>query len=168
MTPLFACLSAALAILLHEMGHLLTAKCLGIPVRSVAFRLTGAALTFDFSHTTYLREALVHLGGPGAGILSAAVASLLLGKRADFFAGLSLTLAAVNLLPVGGFDGGGLLRCLLSAVFLPDTVWRIGHLCSVTAVLVLWGAVLWIEMRMQANLSLLAFTLCVLFSALRE
>ncbi len=167
MSPLFVLLSVATAIFLHEMGHLLTAAWLGIPVRSIAFRMTGAALTFDFSHTSYGREALVHLGGAGAGVLSAALATLLFGERAYHFAGLSLSLAAVNLLPVSGFDGGGILRCLLSIFFLPDTVWRIGHLGSVTAVLLLWGVVLWIEMRVQPNLSLMAFTLCLLFSALQ-
>lgn len=51
----------------------------------------------------------MHLAGPLAGIAAAALTA---GIREDF-AAVNAGLALVNLLPLEGFDGGGILRCLL-------------------------------------------------------
>ena len=151
--------SLAAALLLHEAGHLGAARLCGIPLRSCELRLTGAALTFDFSRSGYGREALVHLGGPLSGIASAASALLFFGGRAATFAGLSAVLSLVNLLPVEGLDGGGVLLCLLNRFLPPDAAWRIGKTLSALGILALWTAVLWMELRVRANLSLLLFML---------
>lgn len=153
-------ISLIAALTIHEMGHLAAAKFFGIPL--VRFRLnpTGGVMTFDFSHASYLRETAVHLGGPLAGILSAAVGWTLL--RDFFFTGISVTLAVVNLLPIRGLDGGGVLRCLLNRFCFPDTAWRIGRICSVSGVMLLWAAVLWIELRVRVNLGLIAFAAVLL------
>ena len=148
------------ALAIHELGHLAAAKLFGIPL--VRFRLNpaGGVMTFDFSRTSYLREAAVHLSGPFAGLLSAAVGWIFL--RNFFFTGISVTLAAVNLLPIRGLDGGGVLRCLLNRFCLPDPAWRIGRICSISGVLLLWTAVLWIQLRVRANLELMVFAAALL------
>lgn len=157
MSELFALICA---IVIHELGHLGAARILGIPL--VRFRLNplGGVLTFDFSRISYGREAAVHLSGPLAGLVSGAVGGML--AKDCFFTGISVVLACVNLLPIRGLDGGGILRCVLSRFCNPDTVWRIGEICSVTGVLLLWSAVLWIELRVTANLGLMAFAAMLL------
>lgn len=164
MGELFALLAA---IFLHEMGHFLAAKLCGVPCVSFGFRAGGAVLTFDFSRVGYVREGLVHAGGALLGLISAVMAGLIFGERAYFFLGITLVLSAVNLLPITGMDGGAILSCVLSQFFLPDTVWRVQRIVSLAAVLFLWGAVLWIELRVSPNLSLMTFVLCVIFSSFK-
>ena len=152
-------IAAVVALLLHEAGHLTAAVCLGIPLRRLHLEPGGAAMTFDFSHAGYLAEAIVHASGPLFGI----AAALLFCRMSPYLSGLSLTLSLVNLLPIRGLDGGGLLTSLLSLRFLPDTVWRITEAASGAALLVLWAAILWIELRVGPDLALLAFVLALFF-----
>ncbi|MBR4896295.1 MAG: M50 family metallopeptidase [Clostridia bacterium] len=101
----------AAAVLLHEAGHIAAARLLGIPCRRGSGVIGGLRLAFDFSRAGYWQEAAVHLAGPAAGILGAFLAARIPGG--EDFGGVSLLLAAVNLLPCEGLDGGGILRCLL-------------------------------------------------------
>ena len=154
MTELILLLTAAV---LHEAGHILCAVLLNIPFSGFVFRPCGAVMTFDFSGTTYFRELCVHLAGPGTGILSAVLALTVFGDAAVYFAGLSVCLAALNLLPIRGLDGGGALYCLLSPVLPPDCVCRVCRSVSAAVTLFLWTAVLWMELRVRAGISLLLF-----------
>ncbi len=108
-----------LALLLHETGHLLTARGLGYRVRSLELWPFGAALSVDLS--TGSRGALpVALAGPLCSMAAAAMSLLLLrllpqteGVIEPFFC-MNLSLAAVNLLPAEPLDGGRALASLLS------------------------------------------------------
>ena len=150
------------AVLIHELGHIAAARLFGIPLVSFGIKTVGLSLAFDFSEAGYLCEAAVHSGGAAAGIISALLAVCLPLSFAKIYAGASLALALVNLLPIRSFDGGAILAAVLSEFFLPDTVWRITKAVSSLTVLLLWTAVLWIEMRVTANPGLLAFVCAVL------
>ena len=108
-----------LALLLHETGHLLTARGLGYRVRSLELWPFGAALSMDLS--TGSRGALpVALAGPLCSMAAAAMSLLLLrllprteGVMEPFFC-MNLSLAAVNLLPAEPLDGGRALASLFS------------------------------------------------------
>ncbi len=84
------------------------------------------------------------------------------GERAEYFSGISVVLAVVNLLPVRGFDGGGVLHCLLSAVFPPEWSDKICRRVSLLMTLLLWTAVLWVELRVRADVYLLCFVLYIM------
>lgn len=156
------------ALVLHECGHILAASILSIPVRSVNICAIGAAITFDFSRVGYAKEATVHFCGPLFGIVSGICAYLAFGEGAYYFAGVSIVLAAVNLLPIRGFDGGGILRNLLSLFLLPDSVWRICRGTSAVSVLILWTGILWIELRAGGNLGLLIFIIGILLGKMSD
>ncbi len=148
-----------LAVILHEAGHILVAKLFGIRVNSLSLNPIGASLSFDFSSVGYIREGLVHLAGPLFGILCAASTYIFFGSTMHYFFGISTVLSAVNLLPITGFDGGALLKCILSLFFTPDSVSGTCRVVSYIFLIILWAGVLWIELRVGANLSLLAFVL---------
>ena len=130
-----------LALLLHETGHLLTARGLGYRVRSLELWPFGAALSMDLS--TGSRGALpVALAGPLCSMAAAAMSLLLLrllprteGVMEPFFC-MNLSLAAVNVLPAEPLDGGRALASLLSR---PLGVRRARRLTAWTG-LVLGGA----------------------------
>lgn len=127
----------------------------------------GGVFTFDFSRTSFLREILIHLSGSLCGLLSAAAAYLLFRESALFFAGVSVSLSLVNLLPISGFDGGGILFSILSLFLLPDDSYKICGIVSLAASAVLWAAVIWTELKLGVNLGLICFSLTVLLSQLR-
>ena len=108
-----------LALLLHETGHLLTARGLGYRVRSMELWPFGAALTMDAGARG--RSALaVFLAGPLCNLAAAGMSLLLLrllppteGVMEPFFL-MNLTLSVANLLPGSPLDGGRALTGLLS------------------------------------------------------
>ncbi len=148
-----------LAVFLHEAGHILAAKLFEIRINSLSLNPIGASLSFDFSSVGYLREGAVHIAGPLFGLLCAASAYIFFGSAAYRFLGISAVLSAVNLLPIIGLDGGALLKCILSLFFMPDSASVACRAVSHIFLIILWAGVLWIELRVGANLSLLAFVL---------
>lgn len=110
-----------LALLVHELGHLFTARGLGYRVSAWELWPFGAALETDMD--TGGREPLfVALAGPLCG-LGAAGMSLLFVRLLPVTAGVmepfflqNLTLSLVNLLPAEPLDGGRALAALLSRV----------------------------------------------------
>ena len=106
----------ALALLLHESGHLFTARGLGYRVRSLELWPFGAALSMDGGAGSLP----VILAGPLTGAAAAGMSLLLLrllpgsGAVMEPFFVLNLSLAAVNLLPAEPLDGGRALSVLLT------------------------------------------------------
>ncbi len=148
------------AAMLHEVGHLLCAALLNVPFSRLTLRPCGAVMTFDFSRTTYLRELCVHLAGGLTGMAAALLVWVLSGDVT--FLGITVCLTVMNLLPIEGFDGGGVLHCLTAMVFSPETADTVGHAVSVAAALLLWTLVLWVELRVRATVTLLLFVLYIL------
>ncbi|MBE6626166.1 MAG: hypothetical protein E7628_03145 [Ruminococcaceae bacterium] len=157
----------AVAVVLHECGHIAAAGIFGVRLVSLRSRGIGAVMSYDFSTCSYLREAAVHLSGPLLNLLSALTAVIMYGSRAYYFCGISLTLALVNLLPIKGFDGGGVARCILSRLFMPDTAWRICGVLSAVGIIIMWTAVLWVELRCGGNLALMIFVLVIMTGQLK-
>ena len=161
-------ISVLAAVALHELGHILAARLVGAPLVSLSLKPIGLSMRFDFSRVGYAAEMFVHAGGSIAGIACALTAALLPCGSLRIFSGLSLCFAALNLLPIESFDGGGILRALLSLFLMPDTVWRVCRVFSIVTLVLLWAAVLWAELRIGANLALLCFMCGVLVCAVRE
>lgn len=130
-----------LALLLHELGHLLTARGLGYRVRTVELWPFGAAMTTDAGARGSLPVALA---GPLSGLVAAAMSLLLLrllprtGAVMEPFFHMNLTLSAVNLLPAEPLDGG---RALVSLLASPLGSRRARRLTAWTG-LILGGALL--------------------------
>ncbi len=148
------------AVVLHEGGHLLCAALLNVPFSRLTLCPCGAVMTFDFSRTTYFRELCVHLAGGVTGTAAALIVWKISGNAR--FLGITLCLTFMNLLPVEGFDGGGVLHCILSMLLPPATADAVCHAVSVAAVLLLWTIVLWVELKVRATVTVLLFVVYIL------
>jgi len=101
-------------IFIHEMGHVVLGRFLGIPVSLPVFLGPfGAVTTFKRPLTDLREEAITAIGGPVLGTLAALGCALLGASTTGYFHGLLYALAYIgfainlfNLLPINPLDGG--------------------------------------------------------------
>jgi Zn-dependent protease len=117
------CLLAS--VLLHELGHALTARRFGIGVRGITLELLGGWTEMDRDAPTPRVDALVSLAGPAVslvlgGVATAAAFALpdrtIAGQVAFQLAAANILVAVFNVLPGLPLDGGRALRAAVWAV----------------------------------------------------
>jgi stage IV sporulation protein FB len=147
-----------LAAVVHEFGHFAAIKLLGSRLTELRLELTGAVISFDHNSVTNIGEAVIALAGPLFGVIAAVIAAYL-----DFseFAGVSLFLSALNLLPSEQLDGGRLVKL----IFASETISLIVH-CITCFGLLLLG--LYVMNVTGGNFTCLLLALWLLVSALRK
>ncbi len=114
-------------VLLHEIGHLLTARLLQIPVTSVLLWPLGGFTAVRLPPGRFGAEFAIALAGPAVNLLIALSAMGMGGIPQGMSGGqgapwgfwstlwlLNLLLGAFNLLPVFPLDGGRILRSILA------------------------------------------------------
>lgn len=113
---LFAC------VLLHELGHALTAQRYGIATRDITLLPFGGMARLERMPTESRQELLISLAGPAVNLVLAAVAYgvLALWPSPDPLGFLprlavaNLAIMGFNLLPAFPMDGGRVLRAVLA------------------------------------------------------
>lgn len=126
-TLIFAC------VVLHEFGHILTARRFGIVSTEITLLPIGGVANLDHMPDTPYQELLIALAGPAVNIVIALGLFLALGAiqpealtqldnpQVNLFARLAaanLFLAVFNMIPAFPMDGGRVLRAAL-AMWLP-------------------------------------------------
>ncbi|MER3399973.1 MAG: hypothetical protein C4313_02375 [Thermoflexus sp.] len=111
------------AVLIHELGHLLAARLLGLPVTEVVLWPLGGFTMIRLPPARFGAELIIALAGPGVNLLLAAGIHLLgIAPDADGITSEALRAAGwvnallglFNLMPVFPMDGGRILRGLLA------------------------------------------------------
>lgn len=161
-----------LSVLLHECGHLLCATVLHWRRPAVHLGPAGIALRYAGVHPPW-QEVLVCLAGPAANFAVAAIcrwSSMFAAESAGYRPLLlyCIGLGAVNLLPIQGLDGGGILSGLCALLFMPDRAYKICRMGSLLSVLLLWAFNLYIQMNIGFNLSLFAVSLYLTVTVLPD
>ena len=153
-----------LAALLHECGHLLAARWMKIPLRSMRIDLLGARLDVGDRLLPYGEEWLLAASGPLASLLFAALACPLWHRfsLAFVFSAVSLLLGLLNLLPVGSFDGGRMTEALLARTLGAKKAYFIVSLLTLSALLLLWLFSVYLLLRAGGGLSLFCFSVNLL------
>lgn len=176
----------AIAAALHEAGHLIAAKLLGIGISEIAFEFSGIRIVTDGSLHSYKKEMLLAAAGPlvnilaflasytvflakGGGILTMIESGgslLVLGdgeKYAylSFFALSSLIQATVNLLPVKTFDGGRIISCISAQLFGESASERIIGITTAFSTFILWTIALYLMLRVSSGLGIYVFSTCI-------
>jgi Zn-dependent protease len=113
------------SVLLHELGHALTARRYGIGVRGITLELLGGWTEMDRDAPSPRVDALVSLAGPAVSLVLGGAASALsvalpdrtvVGQIVFQLAASNLIVAVFNVLPGLPLDGGRALRAAVWAL----------------------------------------------------
>ena len=154
---------------LHEIGHMLAAVWLGIPLRSLDIGMFGASLKVRGVLIPYPKEFFLCAAGPAMNFLSAVIVIMLSEKRGyysdvgEWFACVSLMLGILNLIPAEGFDGGRILHVVLTSMFGPRISARVLSYTTFGSILILWMFSVYLLIRFGTSLSLFVFTLSLFY-----
>ncbi len=157
-------LPVLLAVLLHEIGHLIACRLLGVRVHTLRPTAAGAVIGYDAASLSYPREIAAAFAGPLVNFLSFFLVLGCHGRTAVLFGITSLTLALFNLLPHKRLDGGVILSAILSCRFGADTAARFVHILSGVLTVLLWMTAAAVQMRCGGNLSLLLVSVYLLMT----
>lgn len=106
------------SVLLHELGHALVARQLGVHVAGIELSFFGGAAKMVQLPRTANHEIMIAAAGPAVSLVLAALGlglGALTGSALFSWLGwVNFVLAAFNLLPALPMDGGRILRALLS------------------------------------------------------
>ncbi len=155
----FALLLLAAAAL-HEAGHLIALRGCGVSIEEVGLRTFGIEMvTGDTRYLPYRSELMIAAAGPVSNLFAmlvtlGAVAAIGPFWGALFFVACNAALAAVNLMPVSGLDGGRMLAAILLPKLGPPRAERILSIISAAFSGVVAGAGLWLLWVTKYNFSL--------------
>ena len=118
-----------ICVVLHELGHSLTAQRFGVRVPRILLLPIGGMAEFDRIPRKPSQELLITIAGPAVNFLLAGVLFLIVGSEVDQNAGAprysfaflldqlwaaNVFMGAFNLLPVFPMDGGRIFRAFLA------------------------------------------------------
>jgi stage IV sporulation protein FB len=155
------CLSAFLAAAFHELGHLLAARLLGIPIRRLRLDLLGARMDTVGRMMTYGEEWLLSAAGPLFSLLLSGGLFFLWDVCAftRLLSAASLLLGLLNLLPIRSFDGGSMLSVALSFFFGEGVSDYVLRLTSFLTLFLLWAVSVYFLLLAGDGLSLFCFSM---------
>ena len=165
--------SLLIALILHEVAHLLIAHCLGVGISKLRVTPFGGAMAMDNPYgLSPLRLAAVAAAGPLANLLALIVTGALAHWQmtdpyfALAFIQTNLVLLAFNLLPALPLDGGRIAYALLSLKFKPEKALSFGiWMGRIVAIALFFATVAFALAWRRINLSFLFAAVFILANA---
>lgn len=102
------------SVVLHELGHALVARHLGVRVAGIELHFFGGAAKIVDVPRRAGDEIAIAAAGPAVSFALAGIAALLPGPFFQLVAWINLIIGAFNLIPALPMDGGRILRALLA------------------------------------------------------
>lgn len=156
-------LASLLAVIVHELGHIIASKLCGIQMRECNIGIYGAGLTPYSTSYSYKEEIILCICGPLINIISAVALIPVYGviqyPIVLYFILSSFILAALNLLPIKDFDGGRILYSILCLIKEPVFAEKAILFVSFVLIILLWLISVYLLLISGANLSLFIFSI---------
>ena len=163
-----------LPVFAHELGHLTAMRLLGVKIRSVRLSAFGIAIQKEGGlKLSYAKEIIVAAAGAFANLGLALVFSFFPHDfdepgRVTLFMAANIAVAAFNMLPIGGLDGGSLLK-LSAERFLPQGIaFVLSRVFSFLILVPIFALSFFLIMRPERNFTLLAVSVYLAANVIRE
>ena len=177
-----------LSAALHEGGHIVAARKLGIGIKEVKIDFTGVRICTDNEISSYTNELILAAAGPFVNLVSVTLAicffsvlGIAPARVADavlvffdgeanlvgaigFFAASSVLQGGINLLPINTLDGGRMLFCATALLFGERAACVVIKITSFAAAFVLWTVSLYLLLKVSSGLGILVFSVCIFLS----
>ncbi len=153
-------LPAMLAVILHELGHLIALLAFKERPRRVELRVGAVAIIGNFALTSKSRFIMLLAGSGFNFILFAILYFLFFISKAVYLLNFSLVMLVVgilNLLPIMGLDGGEILKLILLKFLKTKTANAITFVVSFIFVLLIIMLGFYILTDTKSNISLIIF-----------
>lgn len=154
--PEYVC-TMLMCALLHESGHLVAMRIMGIRHEKITVTPLGADIKMPWTRG-YGTDMLVYVSGAAANFFGAVSAYTVYIARPStivmFIMISNLLYAVFNMLPIRGLDGGGFAEALLMKYTSPDTAWRICGILSCVSMLFLVAFAVFMIFASGTNFSL--------------
>lgn len=134
-----------ISLAIHELSHVAVLRLCGGRLLRFSTEGLGLRIRYAASGLPTCSQLAISSAGAAANLLLAAFALAFGGYR---LAAVNIALAAFNLLPIRGLDGGELLLSGLGARLEGDLPWRISHAVSIAASTALWLLSLFVQLRL--------------------
>ena len=163
-------LATVLAAGIHEIGHLVAAWTMRIPLGGLRWGTLGMRLEVKGRILSYGEEWLLCAAGPLASLLAAAGGALWWEEAeiARLFSCASLILGILNLLPIRSFDGGRMLACCMARLGATRLTEDLLRVVSVLFLCLLWATAVYFLLRTGSGLSLFCFSLSLFYRFFEE
>ncbi len=161
-----------IAVVLHEMSHILATRLCGGTISSIDVRIFGIrAEVPELEYMSYKREIIIAAAGPLAGILTAlcaAVTAKVFGDvNLNYFIGINVVISAINLIPVYPLDGGRIVLAGSLSLFSLKCAYVVSRILSFFAILGLFSLCVFLACFESLNPSLVIFSLYIAVCGIR-
>lgn len=154
-----------LAAAIHEVGHILAAHTLDIPINELKLDLLGASLTIG-GMQSYRKERILCAMGPLFNLIGflisrpfcAVIKNGNVCNAVSYFGTACICLMVINLLPVRNFDGGRILYSLLCEYIGIRTADTVLDILTFINVGILWVVSVYMILKFQSALSMFTFS----------
>ncbi len=153
------------AYLIHELGHIFFARLMGADILKISGGVFHLSLSYDTKGISYLREAIVCLGGIIFNLIACIIiyiANVSNNDTLSTFFVFNLSLAVMNLYPVSILDGGGVLKALILWKIRGDVAEKLHKWISFFFAILLWLLSVYIQIIFSSNISLLFISIFLL------
>jgi Zn-dependent protease len=153
-----------IAIVIHELGHILISVFLKIKIKCIRTSILGARLEME-GDISYLDEMLIAFAGPFFGFCAFLFTIYFAHNSQEVmtFSIISLSLSMFNLFPIDTLDGGRILKCLIFYHFSIHKAERIMQIISFFTLFFFWLISVYIMIKFSSGLSTFVFC-AILFS----
>lgn len=171
------------AATIHEFGHIVATKVLGIKIKDISFDYSGLRISIDEHLTSYDAEIWLAASGPLSNLLAACLGMIFISQSnrelltvfeaarnfvdigspslmgvCGFFIIASCVQAIINLLPVKTFDGGRIIQCMLARVFDEKVSNTVLSITSGIFLFILWTVSLYLMLRISSGFGIYIFS----------
>lgn len=118
-------------IIIHELGHFLTAKALNVEVDKIyLYPLGGISKFFLPLNSSYIKELIILFAGPIAQSIAKSSLLIIFPRYSEIINTYHYGILIFNLLPIYPLDGGKLLQIILSKFMPYKSSYKISILIS--------------------------------------